>query len=77
MYPQRPKSAAVKKDLRLLRELLDDTPVEPRLFAAALAAARGRVVVKRPKSARPLTGKAPDAVIRSANTRYDVYFTNP
>ena len=77
MYPLQGKSAAVKKDLRLLRELLGDPVTEPQLLEAALASARVRVVVKRPKSAPPLTDRSPDATVASANTRYDVYFTNP
>lgn len=77
MYPLQSKSAAVKKDLRLLRELLGDPVSEPELFDAAFATARSRVVVKRPKSAPPLTDKAADTVVASSSTRYDVYFTNP
>ncbi|MDH3451504.1 MAG: class I SAM-dependent methyltransferase [Gammaproteobacteria bacterium] len=77
MYPRSGKTAAVKKDLRLLRELLGTPVSEPRLFDAAFAHARARVVVKRPKSAQPLTGRAPDALLASTNTRYDVYFTGP
>jgi len=75
MYPHTSKTAAAKKNLRLLRELLDDPEHEPRLLDAALSRAGERVVVKRPKSAPPLSGRAPDTRIASPNTRYDVYFT--
>lgn len=77
MYPHNTKTAAVKKNLRLLRELLDDPEHDPPLFEAALAQAHERVVVKRPKSANPLSGRTPDTLIASPNTRYDVYFTGP
>ena len=40
---------------------------------AALAAAVRRVVVKRPKGAPVLAGRAPAHCIESPNTRYDVY----
>ncbi|MDH3713477.1 MAG: class I SAM-dependent methyltransferase [Gammaproteobacteria bacterium] len=75
MYPHKGKTAAVKKDLRLLRELLGDPVNDTQLLEVACARARARVVVKRPKSAAPLLGRAPDAQVASANTRYDVYFT--
>jgi len=75
MYPHTSKTAAAKKNLRLLRELLDEPEPDPRLLEAALSRARERVVVKRPKSAAPLSGRTPDTLIASPNTRYDVYFT--
>ncbi len=76
MYPQQSReSAAVKKDASLLRDLVGDAPTEPRLLEAALARARERAVVKRPKGAPRLDERSPDAVISSANTRYDVYST--
>jgi 16S rRNA (guanine1516-N2)-methyltransferase len=73
MYPHTGKTAAVKKDLRLLRELLGDPAEDSRLLDTARARARKRVVVKRPKSAAPLQGQAPDAQVASTNTRYDIY----
>lgn len=76
MYPHTGKTAAVKKDLRLLRELLSDPADDSRLLDTARTRARYRVVVKRPKSAPPLAGRAPDTRIASANTRYDVYSTD-
>lgn len=74
MYPPSRSTAAVKKDLRLLRELLDGATDDPRLLTLALACARKRVVVKRPKSAPPLARRPTDAQLASSNTRYDVYF---
>jgi len=76
MYPPGGKHAAVKKELRLLRELLCDSPGDTALLDAACACARERVVVKRPKAAVPLGGHLPDTRIASPNTRYDIYLTN-
>ena len=73
MYPHRTKSALVKQEMRVLRRLVGDDADSARLLAAALAAARARVVVKRPAAAAPLQGTAPAWVIKSPNTRFDVY----
>src|SRR5690606_6881060 len=70
MYPQRRKQALVKKEMRLLRRLVGDDGDAPELLAAALEAARRRVVVKRPRGAPSLRGPAPAAAITSPNTRY-------
>ena len=76
MYPHRTKSALVKKEMRLLREVVGDDPDAPALLAAALNHARQRVVVKRPGTALPLSGPKPDFCIESKSTRYDVYLTS-
>jgi len=73
MYPQRVKTAWVKKELRALRQLVGDNQDAPELLAAALAAARRRVVVKRPRRAPPLAGPPPGFPIEAENTRFDVY----
>ncbi len=78
MYPARKKTALVKKDMRLLQQLLgqdEDSPDEdsPALLEMALQRARRRVVVKRPKAAPPLSTHPPDVSISSKNTRFDIY----
>lgn len=73
MYPQRTKSAKVKKEMRLLRFVAGDDTDAPALLAAARISARKRVVVKRPKLAAPLEGPEPSLVLRSSNSRYDIY----
>lgn len=75
MYPHRSKSALVKKEMRYARAVVGDDEEAPALLAAALQIARERVVVKRPRSAEPLSGPAPTVAIASKNTRYDVYVT--
>lgn len=73
MYPERKKSALVKKEMRLFRQVLGDDQDAPQLLAEALRHARRRVVVKRPKPAPPLLGSSPTTAIASKNTRYDIY----
>jgi 16S rRNA (guanine1516-N2)-methyltransferase len=73
MYPERKKSALVKKDMQILQHLLMEPDDAAELFAVALAHARKRVVVKRPIHADALAGPAPTTSISSKKTRYDVY----
>lgn len=73
MYPHRQKSALVKKEMRLLRQMVGNDQDSPALLAAALAATQKRVVVKRPRLAPPLEGPRPSFEITAANTRFDVY----
>lgn len=69
--PKRKKSAAVRKEMRLLRLLAgDDDGVE--LLAVARRCARDRVVVKRPIDAPPVA-PATIATYRGKLIRYDVY----
>jgi 16S rRNA (guanine1516-N2)-methyltransferase len=53
MYPERHKSALVKKAMRVFRDLVGDDPDAAVLLEAALGRARRRVVVKRPRRAPP------------------------
>jgi len=75
MYPEKKKTALVKKDMQILQTLIghssDDTNAT--LLAAALNFAKQRVVVKRPKGAEVLAGPEPTMSLQSKKTRYDVY----
>ena len=73
MYPHRTKSALVKKEMRFLRQLVGEDKDAGELLRVALMRATQRVVVKRPKGAAALTEQVPDFIIKSPNTRYDVY----
>ncbi|MBP5978708.1 MAG: class I SAM-dependent methyltransferase [Halomonas sp.] len=73
MFPHREKSALVKKDMRLFRELAGDDDDAPRLLEAALDIATHRVVVKRPRKAPPIKGAAPQHVLEGKTSRYDLY----
>jgi len=77
MYPHRRKTALAGKEMRLLRQLVGDDHDASELLAAALACARRRVVVKRPRLALALTGSPPDAQIIAPHTRFDLYLIPP
>ncbi len=73
MYPERKKSALVKKDMQILQHLLGKDDNATSLLATALGCARKRVVVKRPAHADVVAGDKPATSISSKNTRYDIY----
>ncbi|MCA8866058.1 MULTISPECIES: class I SAM-dependent methyltransferase [unclassified Halomonas] len=73
MFPHREKSALVKKEMRLFRELAGDDDDAPRLLEAALDVATHRVVVKRPRQAPPIAGPAPQHTLEGKTSRYDLY----
>jgi len=75
MYPNREKSALVKKDMRLLHQLAGPDSDSEQLLTTARMTASKRVVVKRPKSAPFVGGQKPTTSIESKNTRYDIYLT--
>ena len=75
MYPNREKSALVKKDMRLLHQLAGPDTDSEQLLTTARNSALKRVVVKRPKSAPFVGEQKPTTSIESKNTRYDVYLT--
>jgi len=73
MYPDRKKSALVKKDMQILQRLhgKDDNTAE--LLENALLFAKKRVVVKRPLHAKSINKRTPNTCIKSKKTRYDIY----
>lgn len=73
MFPQRDKSAKVKKELQVLQLLVGQEEDGEELLAAALGVAGSRVVVKRPKGAPPLPGPKPSHSHAGTTTRFDVY----
>lgn len=73
MYPNRKKSAKIKKEMQVLQYLTEHTGSDDKLLTAALQAAVHRVVVKRPKSAPSLNDQPVSYTVNSVNTRYDVY----
>lgn len=75
MYPERKKSAKVKKEMQTLQQLLGHGDDVELLLDAALACATKRVVVKRPKAAGTLSSRAPTHTIESKKTRYDIYLS--
>lgn len=73
MYPERKKSALVKKDMQILQRLHVIQENNDELLKNALQFARKRVVVKRPINANTLTERSPNTHIKSKKTRYDIY----
>ncbi|PSJ80146.1 class I SAM-dependent methyltransferase [Neisseria iguanae] len=73
MYPQRQKSAAVKKEMAYFHGLVGTTQDESGLLNTARAVAKKRVVVKRPRLGEFLNGEKPAYQYSGKNTRFDLY----
>ncbi len=73
MYPERTKSALVKKEMRCLREIVGDDLDADSLLECALASNCRRIVVKRPKLAPLLANRQPSFVLKGRAVRFDVY----
>ncbi len=73
MFPDRTKSALVKKEMRVLRAVVGDDLDAGELLESALKVAKKRVVVKRAKLAATLTERKPDLVYKGKSSRFDVY----
>ncbi|PCH52022.1 MAG: hypothetical protein COC20_04525 [Cellvibrionales bacterium] len=73
MFPQRSKSAKVKKEMAVFQELVGNDDDAGDLLAPALRTARYRVVVKRPRRAPFLAGVKPGFSIEGKTTRFDIY----
>ncbi|MCK8516682.1 class I SAM-dependent methyltransferase [Methylonatrum kenyense] len=78
MYPERGAAAAARKEMQRLKQLLgSDEDAAPELLRVARAAARQRVVIKRPRKAPLLAGSKPSHQISGRSTRFDVYMCHP
>ena len=73
MFPERQKSARVRKEMWIFQTLLGKDPDSGELLTAALARASYRVVVKRPARAPVLPGPAPGFCLGGRKVRFDVY----
>ncbi|NJE80613.1 SAM-dependent methyltransferase [Olsenella sp. SW781] len=72
MFPERTKSAAVKKKFQLLHHLERPCDNEGELLDAALAARPRKVVIKRPPKGSWLAGARPSHSVAGKAVRYDV-----
>lgn len=72
MFPERTKSAAVKKKFQLLHHLEPPCNNAEKLLAAALATGARKVVIKRPLKGELLAGKKPSYQLKGKSIRYDV-----
>ena len=73
MYPSRDKTALVKKEMRILRDLVGDNEDASEVLAIARGSAQKRVVVKRPRLGEYLAEQKPDFCYTSKQCRFDVY----
>lgn len=75
MFPERRKSAGVKKEMQYMQAILGDDDLLP-LFEAALSCATRRVVVKRPVNAPYVVeSPKPNHTFAGKTVRFDVYLT--
>lgn len=74
MHPPRIKSALVKKELRIIRDIVGSDPDAKDLMDIALSCATSRVVLKWPMKADAMVGvPKPSHQIVGKSTRYDVF----
>ncbi len=74
MFPERQKSAKVKKAMQYFHDIVGCYhEQESELLVLALKKALKRVVVKRPKLAPLLAEKVPDYQVKGKSVRYDIY----
>jgi 16S rRNA (guanine1516-N2)-methyltransferase len=73
MFPERKKSARVKKEMWLFQGLLGEDADTGELLEVALETAGYRVVVKRPLKAPPLGSREPGFSLRGRSVRFDVH----
>ena len=73
MYPERRKTAAVKKEMAYFHDLVGAAQDEAELLDTALNTAKKRIVVKRPRLGEFLDGRKPAYQYTGKSTRFDVY----
>jgi len=73
MFPQRDKSALVKKEMRFFHDIVGKDEDSAELLEVALTRAIERIIVKRPVKAETLNSRKPDFDIRGKTVRYDIY----
>jgi len=76
MFPHKEKSALVKKEMRILQEVVGPNDDAEELLKVALNIATNRVVVKRPDHADFLAEIKPTTSIKTKKHRFDIYLAN-
>lgn len=74
MFPERQKSASVKKKFQLLQKLECPCATEEELLTAAKRVNPKKIVIKRPVKGAYLNGEKPDYSLDGKAIRYDVIF---
>ena len=76
MHPPRHNSALVKKEMRILRDIVGNDDDQVELMKVALSCAQKRVVLKWPQNAPAMQGiRPPSHQITGKNTCYHVFMT--
>ncbi len=73
MFPERKKSARVRKSMALFQGLVGEDGDAHQVLTLALDRARHRVVVKRPSHAPALGGREPGYSLKGKSVRFDIY----
>lgn len=73
MFPERTKTAAVKKEMRIFKKIIGADEDDGALLAAALNKAKHRVVAKRPRIAPHINDMKPSYILEGKSGRFDVY----
>jgi len=76
MFPHKEKSALVKKEMRILQDVVGQDEDADELLKVSLHIATKRVVVKRPAYADFLAEIKPHTSIKTKKHRFDIYLTN-
>lgn len=73
MFPERQKTADVKKEMRAFHSIVGADEDADGLLPLALAHVNYRVVVKRPRKAPFLNNQTPSYQLEGKSSRYDIY----
>ncbi len=73
MFPERQKSALIKKKFQLIHRLERPCEDEAQLLRAAISASPAKLVIKRPLKGPYLAGVKPDHSLPGKAVRYDVF----
>lgn len=73
MFPERQKSAAVKKEMQAFHQVIGQDLDDEALLRVALARASHRVVVKRPRHAPTIGGAKPHYALEGKSSRFDIH----
>jgi len=76
MFPHKEKSALVKKEMRILQDVVGQDDDADTLLSLALTIATKRVVVKRPAYADFLAKIKPHTSLKTKKHRFDIYLIN-
>jgi 16S rRNA (guanine1516-N2)-methyltransferase len=76
MFPERKKSALVKKEMLILKDIVGPDIDSAKLLQIATKHAKRKVVVKRPKLAGYIDDIKPSFSIKGKSCRYDIYVSN-